>query len=105
MVVFNDKQEEVAYLRFSMGNPGAILVYELLDAEDFNGGVSGIGRSLTISLSKMEEALQTYQALWNEEDIQKMNDFSKNQHKEIQQFLTRCVETAIKEKKVEVTFC
>ena len=105
MVVFNNQQEEVAYLRFSMGNPGALLVYELLDAEDFNGGVSGIGSSLTISLSKMEEALKIYQSLWNEEDLHKMNDFSKSLHKEIQQFLTQCVETAIKEKKVEVTFC
>lgn len=105
MVGFNKKKEEIAYLRFSMGNPAALIVYDLLDAQEYNGGVSGIGNSLTVPYLKITSALKNYQILVDSVKVETINEFTKSQLEEIAEFLQQCVKTANEEKAVEVMFC
>lgn len=48
--------DEVAYLRRSMGNPEARIIYRLLDAEQYDAGVSGDGSWATFYRDQLEQA-------------------------------------------------
>ncbi|WP_261176734.1 hypothetical protein [Anaerobacillus sp. CMMVII] len=62
---FNKAGEEIAYARFSMGNYNAIILYSLLDADDYYAGVSGSGKGSTFSTQQIEKALNSYQQIYS----------------------------------------
>ncbi|WP_062105534.1 hypothetical protein [Bacillus niameyensis] len=104
---YNKANEKICYIRFNMSNPTAFLFYKLLDAQDYNGGVSGIGAYETYELPDIEKALDHYYEIFgNEGDIidQKNLDFATWQRREILKFINSCLETAIKEGSVRVAF-
>ena len=105
MVVFNKNDEEISYLRFTMGDMYAFLLYELLDAHEYNGGVSGIGRSTAISLQQIEKAIYVYDSIVEQQPYDESNEFKNWQHNEIVNFLENCLKTAKTEKNVKVLFC
>lgn len=105
MVAHNKSEEEIGYLRFTMGDLNAFLLYDLLDANDCNGGVSGLGKSRTIFLEQIEKAVQTYNSNWEHQTHDESNEFIMWQHHEIINFLEKCLEAATKEDSVEVVFC
>lgn len=53
---YNKAGESIAYARFSMQNYNSYILYDILNAQEYNGGVSGIGNSLTLSKKEMEKA-------------------------------------------------
>lgn len=52
-----DRDEEIAYLRRSAGNPFAQQIYRALHAEAHDGGVSGDGGDETYTPQQLREAL------------------------------------------------
>lgn len=105
MVAFNKNDEEISYLRFTMGDSNAFLLYDLLDAHEYNGGVSGLGKSTAISLEQIEKAVQTYNFIRDQHSYDESNEFGIWQHNEIAIFLENCLKTAKIEKNVRVLFC
>ncbi|MFC2948136.1 hypothetical protein [Virgibacillus sediminis] len=101
---FNKAGEEVAYARFSMGNYNATILYNLLDANRYNAGVSGSGQSSTFSLDQMERALDSYRKLYENGDPLPENDPLTWDIKQIAEFLLDCLATAKKEGNVGVYF-
>jgi hypothetical protein len=101
---FNKAREEIAYARFSMGNSNAVLLYDLLDADQFYAGVSGSGESSIFSVEQFEKALSSYKKLFNTGDSLSESDFGSWDQKQIQNFIQNCLATAQKEKSVEVYF-
>ena len=105
MVAFNKNDEEISYLRFTMGDSSAFLLYDLLDANEYNGGVSGLGKSTAISLEQIEKAVQSYNLIRDQQLYDERNEFRNWQHNEIVIFLENCLKTAKTEKNVRVLFC
>jgi hypothetical protein len=93
---YNKAGEEIAYARFSMGNYNANILYSLLDANNYNAGVSGSGDISTFSMQQIEKALNTYKELYNNGD-----SLSESQ---ILNFILNCLATAQKEESVKVYF-
>ena len=104
MVGFNKSGEEVAYVRFTMNDYYALIVYDLFDAHKHNGGPSGKGHSETYPLSKVEEAFQSFNQLTNEFFNTENFDSIPWQHVDIQKFLNHCLFTAEKEKSVSICY-
>jgi hypothetical protein len=102
---FNKAGEEIAYARFSMGNYNAYTLYRLLDANQYNAGVSGSGDSSTFSLQHFEKALNSYNQLFNNRVTVIESDGSNWDQKQIQDFILNCLSTAQKEGNVRVCFC
>ncbi|WP_261134378.1 hypothetical protein [Bacillus sp. Marseille-Q3570] len=100
---FNRAGEEIAYARFSMGNFYASILYSLLDAEDYNAGVSGSGASSTFSTQQIEKALNAGKELFNNEGSSLSEGDSWDQ-KQILNFVRNCLTTAKKEGSVRVSF-
>lgn len=106
MVGFNKDGKEIAYIRFTMGDYNAHMLYDILDANEHNGGVSGKGASESYSLSQVKTAFNSYKELNdNGKSSNGHDDFSTWQQKEISKFLTSCINTAQKEKSVTICFC
>ncbi len=106
MVGFNTEGEEIAYVRFTMGDLNAHLLYDILDANEHNGGVSGKGASESYSLSQVEAAYNSYNDLNNNvKSSNGQNEFLTWQQKEISKFFNSCINTAQKEKIVTICFC
>ncbi|MBG9542010.1 hypothetical protein ACOSZF_00515 [Cytobacillus firmus] len=101
---WNKAREEIAYARFSMGNSNAILLYGLLDANQFYAGVSGSGKSSIFSLQQFEKALNEYKKLFNTSASLVESDCTSWDQKQILHFIQNCLATAQKEKSVEVYF-
>jgi len=102
---YNKAREEIAYIRFSMGNPYATTFYGLFDAYEYNGGVSGLGRRATYSISQVEKALEKYNQVFQTRASNQPNDeFSVWQRKEIREFIEKCLDTARKEGSVDVVY-
>jgi hypothetical protein len=101
---FNKKGEEIAYARFSMGNYNSIILYSLLDANDYFAGVSGTGDSSAFSLQQMEEALNAYKQFFNDDSSSLESDFLTWDQKQILKFIQSCLTTAQKEGSVKVLF-
>jgi hypothetical protein len=102
---FNKIGEEIAYARFSMGNYNACILYNLLDANQYNAGVSGSGRSTTFSIQQIKKALQAYNQFFDNSDSLPEGDILFWDQKQIHKFILNCLATAEKEGKVEVCFC
>lgn len=105
MVAFNQNDEEIGYLRFTMGDPSAFLLYDLLDSNEYNGGVSGLGKSTIISLQQIEKAVQTYNLTKDRQSYSDISEFRIWQYNEIANFLDSCLKTAKIENNIVVLFC
>ncbi|RKQ13432.1 hypothetical protein D8M05_16285 [Oceanobacillus bengalensis] len=101
---YNKAGEAIAYARFSMGNYNATILYSLLDANDFNAGVSGSGNISTFSIQQMEKALNDYKQLYDNGNSLSESDFLMSDLKQILDFLQNCLEIANKEGSVKVFF-
>jgi hypothetical protein len=103
---YNKAGKEIAYARFSMGNYNATILYGLLDADDFNAGVSGCAASSTFSVQQIEKALNDYNQLYkNEFSSLSEDDYLAWDLKQILEFIENCFATAHKEGSVRVCFC
>jgi hypothetical protein len=102
---FNKIGEEVAYARFNMWNHNASFLYRILEADDYNAGVSGTGNSSTFSLQQIEQALNTYKKIYGHADSNKSNsDLLDWDLKQILHFIQNCLSTAQKEGSVRIYF-
>ncbi|MED4017621.1 MULTISPECIES: hypothetical protein [Sutcliffiella] len=99
-----DKEgKEIVYAHFHSSNYFAIDLYHLLDANDKNGGVSGIFDSAIYTQEQLEKAKRMYkQNLSNERTLCESDIWDKQQ---ILQFIERCLDVARKEGTVKVLFC
>lgn len=95
---YNKAGKEIAYARFSMWNTNAIILYHLLDANNFYAGVSGSGKSSNFSIQQMEKALDSFHQQFGNKEF---NHFDL---KQIQDFIFNCFITAEKEGSVKVFF-
>lgn len=95
---YNKAGEEIAYARFSMGNYNALILYSLLEADEYYAGVSGAGRSTTFSIQQIENALNAFK-----EKYQK-DSFDNWDQKQILDFIKNCLATAQKDGNVRVYF-
>ena len=102
---FNKAGEEIAYARFSMGNYNADILYSLLDADQYNGGVSGIGDNAAFSIQQIEKALDAYNQLFGNSDSPSESNNLPWDQKRILNFILNCLATAKKEESVRICFC
>ncbi|WP_409252784.1 hypothetical protein V1502_02315 [Bacillus sp. SCS-153A] len=100
----NKAGEEVAYARFSMRNYNAFILYDLLDANVFNAGVSGSGNSSSFTNLQMEKALNAWRKLNGNNDVLSQNGAENWDRKQINIFILNCFKTAQKEGSVNVSF-
>lgn len=96
---YNKAGKEIAYARFSMGNYNSIILYNLLDANQYYAGVSGSGDSSTFSLHQIQKALNDYNQLYDHSLSESDWDL-----KQILKFIKNCLVTAQKEGSVRVCF-
>ncbi|WP_240375241.1 hypothetical protein [Bacillus piscicola] len=102
---FNKEGEEIAYARFSMGNYNALTLYKVLDAYEYYGGVSGIGRASNFSTEQMEKAWLAYEEMANTDTSPSPESkFVEWDKKQISQFIQNCLKTAQEEGSVRVSF-
>lgn len=95
---YNKAGKEIAYARFSMSNSNAIILYSLLDANDYYAGVSGSGRSSNFSIQQIEKALDSYHQKFRHCDSDHIDQ------KQIKDFIFNCFVTAEREGSVKVYF-
>lgn len=102
---YNKAGEEIAYARFSKGNYNATVLYDLLDAHNYNAGVSGSGGGSAFSIQQIEHALNSFNRLYNNDTSSDSNcDFLSGDKKQILDFIKNCLATAQKEGNVKVFF-
>ncbi|MGG3467640.1 hypothetical protein ABES02_09185 [Neobacillus pocheonensis] len=101
---YNKAGNEIAYARFSMGNYNAIILYNLLDAENYYAGVSGSGDSSTFSIQQFEKALRAYKQFYKNGDSLSDSDSLTWDQKQIHTFIQNCLATAKIEGNVKVYF-
>lgn len=99
---YNKAGEEIAYARFSMGNFDATILYDLLDANDYDAGVSGSGDSSVFSIQHIENALNAYNQLYDNPPAE--GDPVDWDQKQILNFIQNCLTTAQKDGSVTVFF-
>ena len=102
---YNQNGESIAYARFSMSNSAAGILYRLLDATEFDGGVSGIGAKETYSIQQMEKSLENFKRIYYRIGSSKHeNSFLEQDLEQISNFITKCLQTANEEGDVTVIF-
>ncbi len=101
---YNKAGEEIAYARFSMGNYNAAILYSLLDADQFNAGVSGSGGGSTFSIQQIKKALNTYSQFSDNDNSLSDDDSLTWDEKQIKRFILNCLATAQKEGSVKILF-
>ncbi|MBO0992897.1 hypothetical protein [Bacillus sp. SD088] len=103
---YNQRGEILQHVRFTAGDIYAPWFYDLFDAHQYNGGVSGIGATLNLSSTQVEEALKRFMQI---ADHAFLYENSKGeifdwQQKSILTFIETCLKIAREEGEVEVTF-
>lgn len=101
---FNRSGEEIAYARFSMQNRNVSILYTLLDATQYDAGVSGSGNSMSYSTQQLEEALREFNRLFGKINLSSRNDFNIIDLKQIRDFIENCLATAQRDGNVRVAF-
>lgn len=103
--LINNGNETISQVRFTKWDRNADLFYDLFDAGEYNGGVSGIGGRVTLSLSSMKKASKKYKQLDEKGFYQFGNpEIGLQQKKEILEFIKNGTEVAQKEGNVFVLF-
>ncbi|GAA0453490.1 hypothetical protein [Alkalibacillus silvisoli] len=98
---YDQSGKQIAYARFSMSNYNADVLYNVLDSEEHNAGVSGAFARSNFSVQQIELALRKFIQSHENKYSLKGNDPDNVQ---IKKFLENCLEIAEKEGKVEVCF-
>lgn len=101
---FNHAGDQIAYARFSMGNYNADFLYHVLDANQFNGGVSGLGKSATYSKHQLENAIKMYIEEYGDLESQMVTSGEDWDKKQIADFLINCYKVVEEEGSVTVYF-
>lgn len=99
----NRSGKEVAYARFSMWNHNANILYDLLDAQKYNGGVSGIGATAVYTRQEIEKALHDFRERFKK-DIPYADEDWIWDRKQILEFMENCLTTAREEGSVRIVF-
>ncbi len=101
----NKAGSEVGYIRFTMSDPNAGLLYALLDADEYHAGVSGTGGFATISVQQLEKALDEFKTIMIQNvDRVKNDQYLQWLEKEMLAFISGSLKTALEEGEVEVIF-
>lgn len=102
IIAQNNTGESIVHLRFTMWDANATEIYQLMDVEDLNGGVSGIGKDSSFSQFELENVLKNY----DEDKISYPGTREHEIHRreEIRTFLINCLEIAKREKNVLIYF-
>ncbi|MFY3790597.1 hypothetical protein ACOQFO_02595 [Ureibacillus sp. MALMAid1270] len=101
---YNKEGKEIAYARFSMGNPNARIIYNVLDATKYDAGVSGSGVVATYTVEQMERALNNFKELCKRGILLSDIDSLPWDQKQIYDFIINCRSIAQKEGNVRVCF-
>ncbi|WP_077324245.1 hypothetical protein [Virgibacillus siamensis] len=102
---YNKEGQEVGYVRFTMGDSVAPLLYDLLDSNEYYAGVSGSGGVATLTSDQVENAMKRYNQLYDKELSKKgSDDFRAWQQDEIMKFISNCLKTTREEGAVRVFF-
>ncbi|MCJ7842033.1 hypothetical protein MUB24_14205 [Lederbergia sp. NSJ-179] len=103
---YDQRGQILQHVRFTMGDTYAPLFYDLFDAHQYNGGVSGIGATIMLSPSQVEEALERFMQLGEHAFLyqNRKGEIFDWQQKAILKFIKTCLEIAREEGKVEVAF-
>lgn len=104
MIGLNHNGEEIAYVRFTMNDFYANIIYDLFDAQEHNGGVSGKGYAEIYSFREVKNACKTFDHLIEQLCSKFDEDVIPWQLKEIKKFLTQCLLTAEKEENVSICY-
>ncbi|MET3682554.1 hypothetical protein ABID56_000635 [Alkalibacillus flavidus] len=96
----NQNHQQVAYARFHMFNDVAHNLYQLLDSEECDGGVSGIGVQKTFSKEQIKQALDQYSQHYGHLSKQSLD----MDYEQINQFLHDCLSSAEQDGSVTVCF-
>jgi hypothetical protein len=103
--LYNKAGNIISHVRFTMGDVNAIWFYDLFDAQECNGGVSGLGRTMTLLHSQMENAYKKHTQSNDQGYMRTGNErFDTWQQNEILTFLKNGIETAKVEGKAVVGF-
>ena len=103
--LYNKAGNIISHVRFTMGDVNAIWFYDLFDAQECNGGVSGLGRTMTLLHPQMENAYKKHTQSIDQGYIRTGNQrFDTWQQNEILKFLINGIETAKVEGKAVVGF-
>lgn len=102
---YNKAGEEIACARFSYRNPVASSLYDILDACEYHAGVSGSGDSAFYSLQQMKKALESYEEIFQSNFIIQAHQGPTDwDQKQVAHFIEKCLETALNEGKVRISF-
>lgn len=103
---YNQKGEILQQVSFTAGDIYAPWFYDLFDAHQYNGGVSGIGATLTLSPSQVEEALERFMQIADHAFLYENSEgeIFDWQQKAVLKFIESCLEIAREEGEVEVAF-
>jgi len=101
---FNKGGEEIAYARFSMANPNALILYNTLDAIKYYAGVSGTGEEETFSLQQIEKSWKGIKAIMNNHSDKPDEKSMHWDEKQIYSFIQNCLLTARKEGSIRIYF-
>ena len=96
---YNKQGEEIAYARYAIGNGNSEKLYNVLDAWEYYGGVSGLGQSAKYNVRQIEQAIEKFKAI-NWDNIEDW-EYEKNK---LERFLNNCLETAKREGEVSIYF-
>lgn len=88
-----------------MSNMNASILYQVLGADEYDGGVSGIGATASFSVEQMAKAMAELLKLYNIDDLSKLNKGALDMDKEqILNFISNCLDVAKEEGKVSIAF-
>lgn len=102
---YNKAGGEIAYARFSMSNHNVTVLYRLLDATQYDAGVSGSGNSATYTVPQLENALNLFNQSFGEIDSSSKHHYTVWDLKQIRDFIVNCLATAKNEGSVKIFFC
>ncbi|WP_042146759.1 hypothetical protein [Paucisalibacillus sp. EB02] len=100
----NKGGEEIAYARFSMGNPNALILFNFLDAYKYYSGVSGTGEEATYSLQQIEKSWKRLKENNNNHSFNPDDQSMDWDEKQIYNFIYNCLLTAQKEGSIRLYF-
>ncbi|MHA1986543.1 MAG: hypothetical protein ACW98D_07890 [Promethearchaeota archaeon] len=114
---YDGNEDEIAYLRIY---PGGILMtrelgydwFELLDASECDGGISGLGIEKNIKLDKLQKAVNKLKNSnikvklieFNPSSLQDLQDLWVSQKTEFLRFMNVCIDWCISNQKKSIKF-
>lgn len=103
----NKEGEQISYLRFGTSNHWSYDFYELFNAIECHGGVSGTGQVESYKITDVERALKAYQTIYEEEinsPLENENEFDVYDREQILVFIQSCLKTVREEGVVRILY-